>query len=103
MWKRVGMKQICENCGRTIAEEELAFRLRIEMFADPSLPDLSEEYMKCNFDEELQKLYSEIESMDPDEAQDEVFESYLFTVCTLCRQGLHCRLKERQMPFEEHF
>ena len=97
------MKQICENCGTTIDKPELAFRLKIEMFADPSPPEFDQQDLEADFAEELRGILEQMEQLDPREAEDEVHEAYLFTLCGVCRRQLHDRLRDRQLPFEQHY
>ncbi len=96
------MKQICEVCGRTIEKPEIAFRMKIELFADPTPPEITQEDMERDFAEEMRRLIEESKDIDPREAQDEVYEAYLFTLCATCRQQVHEDLRKRQMPFEEN-
>jgi hypothetical protein len=97
------MKQICESCGRVIEKPAVAFHLKIEMFADPAPPEFTEDDLNRDFAAEMERLVEELESADPQEAEDEVYEAYMFTLCAVCRKALHQRLKElgRGFPFEE--
>ena len=94
------MKQICESCGRTIEKQETAYRLKIEMFADPTPPDLSDEDADIDYEAEMRAIIEQMERTDPDEAQAQVFEAYMFTLCPRCRASLHEELKRRNLPLE---
>jgi hypothetical protein len=95
------MKQICESCGKTIEKPEVAFRLKIEMFADPSPPEFSEEDLAMDAVEEMREIIEQLEALGAGEAEDEVYEAYLFTLCGACRRKIHHDLKRRQLPFDE--
>jgi hypothetical protein len=97
------MKQICEACGTTIEKPDLAFRMKIELFADPTPPEFTQEDLERDYAEEMRRLIEEFESMNPRDAEDEVYEAYLFTLCAVCRKKMHEDLRQRQMPFEEQF
>ncbi|MFP4380313.1 MAG: hypothetical protein ACLFUS_07405 [Candidatus Sumerlaeia bacterium] len=92
------MKQICESCGKTIEKPEVAFRLKIDMFADPTPPEITLEDMDRDFSAELRELVEGMDALDHKEAEDEVFESYLFTLCSKCRGQLHKLLKNKTLP-----
>ena len=96
------MKQICESCGKTIEKPEVAFRLKIEMFADPSPPEFSEEDLAMDAVDEMREIIEQLEALGAGEVEDEVYEAYLFTLCGTCRQKIHRDLKRRQLPFDEH-
>jgi hypothetical protein len=97
------MKQICEACGKTIEKPDLAFRMKIELFADPTPPEFTREDLEIDVADEMRRLIEEFESINPREAEEEVYEAYLFTLCAACRHKMHDDLRKRQMPFEEHF
>jgi len=63
----MGAESNCELCGRGIPPHE-HYVVRIDVFADPSLPELSaEEVAKLNFDEELKKLTEQMKGMSDEE------------------------------------
>ncbi len=95
------MKQICENCGRIIEKPDVAFRMKIELFADPSPPEFTADDLERDYEAEMKKLIEEMSRMEPREAEEEVYEAYLFTLCAACREQIHRELRERHLPFEE--
>jgi hypothetical protein len=94
------LKQLCECCGKTIERPEISFRLKVELYADPSPPEFTREDLERDAKAEMEALFAQMESMDAADAEDEVYESYLFTLCTECRGKLHRWLKERHAPLE---
>ena len=94
------MKQICESCGHVIEKPETAYRLRIEMFADPSAPEFTQEDMAVDFEAEMRAIIEEMEATDPEEAEAQVFESYMFTLCSRCRASLHAELRRRHLALD---
>ncbi|MBN1867882.1 hypothetical protein JW916_11370 [Candidatus Sumerlaeota bacterium] len=95
------MKQLCESCGRTIEKPEISYRLKIELCADPSPPEITEEDLEKDFKEEMRRLIEEMERMDPEEAEMQVYESYIFTLCSQCRERIHDELRGWNLPFEK--
>lgn len=92
------MNRVCENCGRVVPPKEQMYSIKIDMFAraDPLVidgDDLQEDNMA-----KIEEIIEQLESVDPDEAMAEVFESYSFDLCTPCRRLLHQQLmaKARQ-------
>jgi FPC/CPF motif-containing protein YcgG len=97
------MKQICESCGKIIEEKETAYRMKIELFADPQPPEFSEEDLEEDLEGQLRALIEEMETFDPHdvrEAEEQVHEAYLFTLCARCRHAMHHELRLRHLPFE---
>jgi len=96
------VKQICESCGKTIEDSDLAYRMKIELFADPSPPVFTKEDLEADSEAEMNALIEKMADLDPREAEDEVYESYLFTLCARCRRLIHTELRRRQIPFEDN-
>lgn len=97
------MKQLCEICGGEIARPEQAYRLKIELFADPTPPEITQaDLEKRDFEAEMRELIEQMADIDPVEAEAEVYESYLFTLCGVCRKRLHRGLQQGQMPFDKY-
>ena len=98
------MKQLCEFCGQELARPEQAYRLKIEMYADPSPPEITEaDLAGRDFEAEMRELIEQMADLDPAEAEAEVYESYLFTLCGACRRRLHEGLRRGQTPFDKYF
>ena len=92
--------RVCENCGRWIEQNELLYRVRIEVFADPDAPDVdvfgkSRDELAQEWDE----LINRLEAMSEDEtreASDQVYEKHEFNLCPECRREMHLRLKKHR-------
>lgn len=95
------MKQICESCGATIESDATAYRMRIELFADPSPPVFTQEDFEKDPRAELEALIEQMKNLDAREAEEQVHEAYLFTLCAACRTKIHEELRRRQLPFED--
>src|SRR4051794_20534169 len=60
--------------------------VRIDVFADPSLPELSaEDVAKLNFDAELKRLVEEMKHLTEDELQDQVHRRFEYKICRPCQ------------------
>jgi hypothetical protein len=81
----MGAESNCELCGRQIPPHA-HYVVRIDVFADPSLPELSaEEVAKSNFDEELRRLVEEMKHMSEEELQDQVHRRFEYRICRPCQ------------------
>lgn len=92
------MSQICENCGREIPAEAQVYTMRIDLFAQADPPDFDAADLDADSAEELQDLVREMEEMDDlevREAEAQVYESYLFSICPGCRLHFHEQLRAR--------
>jgi hypothetical protein len=89
------MNQRCDKCGREVPPKEQMYSLRIEMFARVEPMILTKEDLAQDYAASLEELVLEMETMDVSEAEDQVHESYVFDLCTKCRNVMHRQLKER--------
>ena len=81
----MGGESNCELCGRPIPPHA-HYVVRIDVFADPTLPELSaEEVAKLNFDKELAKLAAEMKQMSEEELQDQVHRRFEYKICRPCQ------------------
>jgi len=81
----MGSESNCELCGRAIPPHA-HYVVRIDVFADPSLPELSaEDVAKLNFDQELRKLVEEMKHMSEEELQDQVHRRFEYKICRPCQ------------------
>jgi len=83
----------CEACRRRIGAKEVSFVLRIELFADPTPPTITEKDLKKDLRAEMEALVKKMGKLDPEEAKDEIHERYEYVVCRDCRRHVHRRLK----------
>lgn len=90
--------RVCESCGRWVDERETLFCVRMEVYAEPSFPDLdqlddeSREDARRQWDEQVERLGA-LSDDAFHEAVDEVHESIQFNLCPQCRRTLHQRVR----------
>ena len=89
-------ERCCDYCHREIEPDETAYELKLEMFASPEFPDDFGADTEKDHTAEIEALLEIMESMDVEEATDEVYECYLFRLCPQCRRDIHARLKNHQ-------
>ncbi len=76
----------CDSCGRRIAPHG-HYIVRIDVFADPSMPPISEEELaRTNFDATLDDLLNEMRNRSADELMDDVHCHFDFKICRECQR-----------------
>ena len=76
---------LCNICGRQIPPHA-HYVVRIEVFADPSMPVLSQaEVDALDFDKSLAELLEEMKHLSADELMDQVHRQFEFTICRACQ------------------
>jgi len=89
-------KYSCDNCGKILNKRDLFYTLRVEMFASAKDLEFTDEDLKGNHLEKIEKLIEEMDGMDVDELNDQVYENYEFDLCPDCREYFHRRLKQKK-------
>lgn len=81
------MKLACDLCGKTLmADEDVRYVVRIEVFAAADPMELTEEDLKKDLRKALRELMVRMEHMDPEKAQDSVYRSFHFELCLACQK-----------------
>jgi hypothetical protein len=75
----------CDICDGPLPPQGF-YVVRVEVFADPSLPAVSaEEVAGIDFDEEMETLLKQMEKLSAEELQDQVHRRFEFRVCGRCQ------------------
>ena len=75
-------------CGRRI-ELHASYVVRIEIFADPSMPPLDGEGLAAgDYEQTMQDLMEQMKGMSSDDLQDDVHRQFEHRVCRLCQRML---------------
>jgi hypothetical protein len=76
----------CDLCERTLPSHE-SFVVRMEVFADPSMPPVtSEELASTDFEQVLTDLLDQMQHMTADQLQDGVHRRFEFRLCPTCHR-----------------
>jgi ribosomal protein L40E len=79
---------ICDRCGRAVPRHA-HYRVRIEVVADPSPPELTQEDLdETDFDWTMAQLLDEMKHATADELEDAVARSFEFRICRSCQLRL---------------
>jgi hypothetical protein len=79
----------CDNCGRLVEPDAQKYIIKIEMYASADPIVITDEMLKEDPVEKLEELVEEMERVDPQELEDQIFEAYEFELCPACREGFH--------------
>jgi hypothetical protein len=76
----------CDLCDRAMPKH-LSYVVRMDVFADPTIPPLStEQLQEMDFDETLDTLMDEMKGMTADDLQDGVHRRFEFRLCPVCHR-----------------
>jgi hypothetical protein len=77
---------ICNLCRKTVPIHE-SFVVRIEVFADPSLPPMSGAQLAAiDSGQAMQQLLEQMKTMSTDELQDGVHRRFEYRLCAACQR-----------------
>src|SRR3982751_5221483 len=76
----------CDWCN-TLTPPHAHYVVRIDVFADPSMPEMSaEDLEETDFDETFRKLIEQMKHMSPQELEDQVHKRFEFKLCPRCQR-----------------
>ncbi|MGA3068240.1 MAG: hypothetical protein ABSF29_15455 [Tepidisphaeraceae bacterium] len=73
----------CDLCGAAMAPHE-HYVVRIDIFADPEMPEVTEAELAAASDGELHRLIEKMRHMSAEELQDQVHRRVEFKICLAC-------------------
>lgn len=76
---------ICDLCGRAIPADG-HYIVRIEVLADPEMPELSSEEVEgLDFERTCAELLEQMKDLTADDLQDQVYRQFEFRLCRSCQ------------------
>ena len=76
---------LCDRCGRAIPRHA-HYRVRIEVVADPSVPDLTQDDLEeADFDRTMAELLDQMADATAEELEDSVAKRFEFRICRPCQ------------------
>jgi hypothetical protein len=76
---------ICELCGRVVPPHA-HYLVKIEVFADPTMPEiLTEELEEKDLESGMKELLEEMKKMSAEELLDQVHRQFQFKICRPCQ------------------
>jgi endonuclease-3 related protein len=85
----------CDSCGRPLPRPHERYNLKIELYASPEVV-ITEEDLKRDSAAEMKALLSQMEKMDPQELEEDVYVAYRLNLCKRCRDIFNMRIKQRE-------
>ena len=77
----------CDLCGREVELHE-SYVVRIDVFADPSVPPMSgEELQSIDFDQTVAELMEQMKHLSADDLQDDVHRRFEYRLCPACQRA----------------
>ena len=87
---------LCDLCDRPVPPHA-HYVVRIDVFADPSMPQLSgEDLQEMDFDKTFAELIEQMKHMSAEELQDQVHRRFEYRLCPACQRRLLASLSERK-------
>lgn len=76
----------CDICGQTVPPHA-HYVVRIDVFADPSMPSTTtEDLEESNYEQTLADLLDQMKEMSSDELQDTVHRRFEYKICAGCQR-----------------
>lgn len=88
--------RLCENCGRWIEANEMLYRVRLEVYAEPRIDFSDPLPPRSRARADWKELIARMEAMSEEEvreAADQVHELIEYNLCPECRRDLHRRIR----------
>ena len=77
----------CDLCGKELlVEEDLRYVAKIEVYAAYDPLEITEEDLEEDHMEEIGELIKQLENMDEQELEDQVYKSFRFDLCPDCHK-----------------
>ena len=77
----------CDLCGKELlVEEDLRYVAKIEVFAAYDPLEITEEDLEEDHMEEISQLIKQMDDMDDQELEDQVYKSFRFDLCPECHK-----------------
>ncbi|MCX7918265.1 MAG: hypothetical protein N3A72_01400 [bacterium] len=87
---------LCDSCGEEIKQSGTRYTFKAELYAAKTPVVFTEEDRHRDFRKEIEQLIQQMETMNPEELNDEVYIHYQFDLCKSCRDKLYQRFKSAQ-------
>jgi hypothetical protein len=76
---------LCHRCGAEVHPGRGDFYVvRIEAFADPTGPEITDEDLKRDLRAEIDRLAEQLDALSAQEAMDQVYRRLVICLCTRC-------------------
>jgi len=77
----------CDLCGKELlVNEDVRYVAKIEVYAAYDPLEITEEDLEKDHLEEISKLIKQMEHMDPQELEDQVYKCFRFDLCPDCHK-----------------
>ena len=78
-------RHVCDLCDRPLSPHG-HYVVKIEVFADPEMPEVtSEEMAESDYQSAMKELMEQMKGMSADDLQDQVHRGFTFRICRTCQ------------------
>ena len=77
----------CDMCGKPLlTDEDVRYVVKVEVYAAYDPMEVTEDDLDENHLGAMSEIIEQMEGMDPDELEDQVYKSFRFDLCPACHQ-----------------
>ena len=78
----------CDLCGKTLdAADDTRYVVKVEVYAAYDPMEVSEEDLREDRSGEMRDLLAEMEDLDPEELESQVYKTFRFDLCPTCHEA----------------
>lgn len=89
------IKYFCDSCSKQLLRPQDRYVLEVKLYATPEV-EITEEDLKKNLQEEMQKLIEETKDIDKKKLEEDIYVRYALNLCKKCRDTFNMRLKHKE-------
>jgi len=77
----------CDMCGKSLlTDEDVRYVVKVEVYAAYDPLEVTEDELDDDHLGEMSEIIEQMEGMDPEELEDQVYKSFRFDLCPTCHQ-----------------
>lgn len=81
------IRYACDRCGRRLEPDDPdRYVVRVEVFAAADHLSISEEDLRRDHRDEIERLLNQLEDMNPDDVEDQTYRAFRFDLCRDCHK-----------------
>ena len=97
----------CDMCGKPLlADEDVRYVVKVEAYAAYDPMEVTEDQLDEDPLSEMSEIIEQMEEMDPEELEDQVYKSFRFDLCPACHRRYlrdpHFRYRPLRLDFHDN-
>jgi hypothetical protein len=78
----------CDMCGKTLlADEDTRYVVKIEVYSAYDPMEIGTDDFEADHSDEIRDLLAEMEDMEAEEVEDQVYKTFRFDLCQACHEA----------------